>query len=545
MTGFTSARAERLGLMAWLVLGCALTGCDSAQPSAIKAAAATTRAVTRPAAPRNDSDADDEVIDPIDTQRREGSNADENDEPNENPLVAGEGRLSPAARAVDEIASEIYESLSHKSVRVVWLFDATTSAEPLRKEVVERLARNGPILDRCAKSGTDHELRWSAVAFGQQAELLLANPTLGAGALMKAVESIADDTSGVENTFAAIEKAADEWVGDGGAHDRYVFFIVVTDEVGDDADRVDEVARRLKKRSVQTYVIGPAAPFGYEGSLTPVAEVENWRLVRQGPESREVELVDVTASGRSQAAALMDSGRGPFALTYLTLETDGEFFVVHRAPEALPAGADFSPAAGVVRFDPEVIGRYLPEYVSAEEYRRLQNDNPARLALAQAAKLPNIALATDLKREFAQKDPAALKRQLDEAQRAVARLEPRLRQFYETLAAGEADRGRLPPRWRANYDLAMGRVLAARARLEGYNAMLARLKSNGTFRQPDSTRWVLTEADTFAGDSVLNKVARRAREYLERVVSEHSGTPWAWLAERELQVPMAWNWVER
>jgi hypothetical protein len=75
--------------------------------------------------------------------------------------------------------------------------------------------------------------------------------------------------------------------------------------------------------------------------------------------------------------------------------------------------------------------------------------------------------------------------------------------------------------------------------------MLAQLKSNGTFRQPDSTRWVLTEADTFAGNSVLNKLARRARGYLEGVVSEHSGTPWAWLAEQELQVPMAWNWVER
>jgi hypothetical protein len=240
----------------------------------------------------------------------------------------------------------------------------------------------------------------------------------------------------------------------------------------------------------------------------------------------------------------MDSGCGPFALTYLTRETDGHFFIVHRAAEALPAGADFSPATGVVKFAPEVVARYLPEYASAEEYRRLGNDNRARLALSQAARLPSIALATDLKREFAQKDPAALKRQLDEAQRSVARLEPRLRQFYETLAAGEADRERLPPRWQANYDLAMGRVLAARARLEGYNAMLARLKTNATFRRPESTRWVLSEADTFASDSVLNKLARRARDYLERVVSTQSGTPWAWLAERELQVPMDWNWVE-
>jgi hypothetical protein len=113
------------------------------------------------------------------------------------------------------------------------------------------------------------------------------------------------------------------------------------------------------------------------------------------------------------------------------------------------------------------------------------------------------------------------------------------------LSAGESDSDRLPPRWQANYDLALGRVLAARARLEGYNSMLARLKANSNFKNGGSTRWVLVEAATFASDSVLNKLARRARDYLERVVSAHSGTPWAWLAERELQVPMAWNWEEK
>ncbi|HWB11830.1 MAG TPA: vWA domain-containing protein [Pirellulales bacterium] len=541
----TVARVERLASIAWFVLGCALVGCDSTQPATVRAAA-TKPIVSRPSVHPRTKEPENEFLEPADTERTDDATAGETETANENLFSGSEAGLSPTARAVDEIASEIYESLSLKPVLVVWLVDATTSAATLRQEVTKRLEGDGAILDEYANSGqrARHELHWLAVAFGQKTELLLPNPTADTRAFVKAIASIPEDTSGVENTFAAIEKAADAWVPERGARDRYVFFVVVTDEVGDDADRVDAVAALLKKRTVQTYVIGPAASFGYEGALTPVVEVENWRLVRQGPESREVELVDVTASARSQAAALMDSGCGPFALTYLTRETDGEFFIVHRAPQVLPTGVNFSPAVDVVRFDPEVVARYLPEYVSAEAYRRLQNDNRARLALNQAAKLPSIALAADLKREFAQKDPAALKRQLDEAQRTVARLEPRLRQFYETLAAGETDRARLSPRWQANYDLALGRVLATRARLEGYNAMLARLKTNGTFQNRESTRWVLTEAATFASDSTLNKLARCARDYLERVVSAHSGTPWAWLAERELEVPMAWNWVE-
>lgn len=535
-------------MIVWLTLCCAMLGCDTVEVAAVRVAPAKAKPLTAATTPaQTAAEPDDEVLDPIEAEQEQGDDRQESEGMSGNPFLANATGLSSAKRAVDEIASEIYESISLKPVLVVWLFDATSSAQTMRQEVVARLEQDCRVFGEAMKSGhvPAHELHWSAIAFGQKPEMLLPEPTTDSGALIEAVKSILEDNSGMENTFSAIDKAADEFVPHGVGRERYVFFIIVSDEMGDDADRVDAVASRLKKLAVQCYAIGPAAPFGYEGSLTPVAEVENWRQKRQGPESRELELVDVTASGRSQAAALMDSGCGPFALTYLTLQTGGRFFIVHQQPDALRAGIGFSPARDIVQFDPHVVARYLPEYVSAQEYQRLQTENRARQALNQAAKLPNIALATDLKREFAQTDPAALKRQLDEAQRAVARLEPRLRQFYDTLAPGENDRERLPPRWQATYDLAMGRVLAARARLEGYNSMLARLKSNNTFRQATSTRWVLTESETFASDSVLNKLTRRAHDYLERVVSVHSGTPWAWLAEQELQVPMAWNWEEK
>jgi hypothetical protein len=33
--------------------------------------------------------------------------------------------------------------------------------------------------------------------------------------------------------------------------------------------------------------------------------------------------------------------------------------------------------------------------------------------------------------------------------------------------------------------------------------------------------------------------------YLNRVIKEHPGTPWAYLAHRELTTPLGWKWTER
>jgi hypothetical protein len=92
---------------------------------------------------------------------------------------------------------------------------------------------------------------------------------------------------------------------------------------------------------------------------------------------------------------------------------------------------------------------------------------------------------------------------------------------------------------------AMGQVLAAKARLDGYNAMLATLKQGKAFANPDSTRWALEPADDIPVGSALDKMAKNSRIYLRRVVEEHKGTPWAAIAERELRVPAGWKFVEK
>ena len=75
--------------------------------------------------------------------------------------------------------------------------------------------------------------------------------------------------------------------------------------------------------------------------------------------------------------------------------------------------------------------------------------------------------------------------------------------------------------------------------------MLAELKRGKNFENPGSSTWELTTSEVTEATSALKKLGEKAKMYLERVVAEHPGTPWAKLAERELQTPFGWKWTER
>ena len=107
--------------------------------------------------------------------------------------------------------------------------------------------------------------------------------------------------------------------------------------------------------------------------------------------------------------------------------------------------------------------------------------------------------------------------------------------------AGREDENSL--RWQANYDLAMGRVLATYVRTEAYNQMLAAAKRGLKLNDPkrDNT-FTLVPADEITVGSQLDKARIKANEYLQRVVDKHEGTPWAHLAQRELETPIGWKW---
>ena len=163
----------------------------------------------------------------------------------------------------------------------------------------------------------------------------------------------------------------------------------------------------------------------------------------------------------------------------------------------------------------------------------------------EAALLPQVSVIKLNTLNVDASDEVKKQRTLADVQKPAAKLLPPIDKLLDTLRAGEADEPKLTePRWKAGYDLAYGRALAAKARCQGYDDMVATLKTE-KFKSDKSSTWILEPSDDPTGISVDDKMAIKARDYLNRVIKEHPNTPWASAAERELSSPIGWKRLEQ
>ena len=336
------------------------------------------------------------------------------------------------------------------------------------------------------------------------------------------------------------------------------------DEDADDEDKLDSRIAACRMHGAPVYVVGAPAPFGRRNIEFKYVDPDpnfdqsvQWLPVRSGPESFLPEMVNMGFIGFERRDAdlyRMDSGFGPYCLTRLCYETGGIFFSVHAARPESAEG--FVPSASTPAmsarlnyfFDPSIMRSYMPDYLPVNEYVKKISANKAKQQLVRTAEM-SMVMPMDRPQLVFDRNPdneAALKRTLDEAQKKAAILEPELNMLYSTLKQGEADRPKITePRWQANFDLAMARILAAKVRTEGYNFMLARAKGGLKYDNPKTNLLELQASDDVTWSSQHKKMADQARELLQRVAHDHSGTPWAKLAEEELQHPIGWRWVAR
>ena len=470
-----------------------------------------------------------------------------------------------AAGAIDRITHEILQSLQQRRTLVVWLFDQSGSLDRTRQEIYERFDRIYQELSVVQDAGhesfkrhADKPLLSAVVQFGQQCEILTEQPTDDVATLKKAIQAVKNDPSGVENVFQSIGLCVDRFQKyRTELPRRNVLFVVVSDEVGDDERELDRCVAKCRRMEIPVYVIGVPAPFGRTELQIKFVDPDpnfdqsvQWIPVRQGPETIYPERLKLGFTpGRNNDLEELDSGFGPFALTRLCYETGGIYFAVHAnnaaAARAVDRGDTPVMSARIQHFfDPGIMRRYRPDYKPIQEYERLLNENLARRSLVEAAQFSWVSPMESPTLRFPKENEGALKALLDEAQKTAAKLEPKIDQLYLILAKGEKDRDKLTePRWQAGYDLAMGRVCAVKVRTEGYNNMLALLKNGRNFQNDKSDTWELGPADHFEG-TALQKLAEKAKVYLQRVVDEHPGTPWALIAERELATPLGWQWQE-
>ncbi len=459
----------------------------------------------------------------------------------------------------------VSDSVEFAPTLVVWLVDISPSAMQWGSEIHSDVRQFYTLAVPQLNSAQPDRLQSVLITIGRQAEEVVprtSDPQL----MVRALDALRMEASGQEVTFQAVRAALQSYLSVRREERREVLLVIITDEAGDDWKQVDALTEEPRKYALPIYVVGVPAPFGRLAALDPSVEAgsersaaadppatttshDAWRPIRQGPESRYLERIALAFDGFDSGLELLDSGFGPFALQRLCQESGGELLAVRRPGERSysPTASRRSwPTADIVPYDRHVMRRYAPDMVDEAGYQQLLSQNRACLALHQAAQLPPAEILRNPELHFVKRDEADLKNRLDRAQQAAAKVAPAVDQLYEILAEGAADAERLTsPRWRAGFELALGRVCAAKARIDGYNSMLAALKRGKAFEKADSTTWVLQRSDKTRSSSALENLAERARTLLRRVAEEHQGTPWAQLAAHELETPLGWEWTEQ
>ena len=485
----------------------------------------------------------------------------------------GDG-ASSATGAVDRLTQEILFSLEERATTVVWVFDQSASLIQQRAEIVQRfdrIYRELGMIDEqghsAFKNKGDSPLLTQVVAFGQGYSVL-CKPTADVAAVKASIEGIKTDSSGIENVMTAVTKTAELRRSDREVDratrepKRNIKIIVVTDEAGDDVQQLGKAIQICNRLQIPIYVIGVPAPFGRPETevkwVDPDPEFDQtpqWAIVSQGPESIAGERLHLDFGGDFRDLDMIDSGFGPFHLTRLCYETGGIYFAVHpnrTEPGRRIRSRETKSYSAYLRyfFDPVIMKKYKPDYVSNQKYWEDVQESPSRRALVEAANYTTSGDLSSPRLRFEKNDEARFNRDVTQAQRNAALIEPPLNRLYGMLRAGEGGReSEESLRWQAGFDLAMGRAIAAKLRAETYNGMLALVKTQKKFSpavngNPQNNTWVLKPANTTETGSQHRKLLEKATMYLKRVVEKHPGTPWAMLAERELAIPIGWEWVE-
>ncbi|MDF1840637.1 MAG: VWA domain-containing protein [Rubripirellula sp.] len=488
-------------------------------------------------------------------------------------LIDQKGKVGEGAEgangAVDRITFEILQSLEERPTLVVWLFDQSGSLNRQRQEIRDRFDRIYTELGIAEESGAegfkktnnDAPLLTSVIGFGSGVTLYTTDPTDNLADIKSIVNNIDVDGTGEEMVFNAVNSAAEEYKslrrsrGSQGPQ-RNVLFVVVTDERGDDANMLESSITTCRKWGIPVYVVGVPAPFGREHTLVKYVDPDpkfdqspQWAQVDQGPETFLPERVQVGFTGDFQEEPVIDSGFGPYALTRLCYETGGIYFTVHpnrNVNRRVRRGEIDEYASNLSYFfDPIAMSRYRPDYLSPQDYVSMVKASPLRQALVTAAQMKPATGITRPQTRFVRRAEPQLVGDLTTAQQAAAKLEPTLARMAQTLSPGiEARDSEESPRWKAGFDLAMGRVLAQKVRTETYNAMLAKAKRGMKFKEEKNNTWILDPSDDISVGSKWKTEANRARDLLQSVVEDHKGTPWALLAQRELETPIGWTWKE-
>lgn len=455
---------------------------------------------------------------------------------------AGAEYVGGVEGAVDRLAVEIHNRLKNGPTLVTWLFDASKSLSIERERLSEQVENVYKHVAQIDSDGlaSDDALLTLVIGFGEKITPVTDEPISDPKEIASAIRQVADDVSGLENTFQTTGLVSQRYGRFEKNGRRYqTLIIVVTDEVGDDETSLEEAISIANRNRTPVYVMGSPALFGRTMGKMDYRDPKTGAVypgldVRQGPESVMPEQIQIPFWYPQQNPGQpMSSGFGPYALSRLAAQTGGIYFISRDAP-------------GWREFRGDHLREYRPELGTRADYEKGLAQWPLRRALVQASAATDRTTQGAPGLVFPPVEDENFNRNMLQQQSQAAQWSYLVEAALVPIEKAAAARDREPSRrWRAHYDLMRGRLLALRVRCVEYNSACAKLRKDlPKFANPASNAWRLEPSAEIVSGEKAKSAAVEAEKFLKKVVEEHPNTPWADLASRELAAPLGFKWVE-
>ena len=424
----------------------------------------------------------------------------------------------------------------------MWAFDASGSLLAERQRLskhIETVYTHIHQLDKNRLSD-DSGLLTMVVSFGQERRALLPKPTAERSEIIEAIQKVPLDRSGVETTFTAVSEIVNRWGRFKDANTRVyrTMVIVVTDEIGDDEDYLEDTITHAQRDKVPVYVLGSQAVFGRVYGYVDYVDPKTKHVfrdvqVKQGPESVMLEQIRLPFWYGGQQYDIVEAGFGPYALSRLATATGGIYFVTRFDSRRMG-------------FDPARMQEYRPDWDRKVDYEKRIAESPLRRAVLNAAQITQQKLPGMPSLSFPPADTPEFKEVMAVnqgiAERTAYTVDEALAPINSVAKLRDRETSR---RWQAHYDLIRGRLLAMKVRCYEYNYACARMKKNPPkFSSAKFNAWRLIPDCQILYSEKAADVAREAQAILRHVIDDHPTTPWAPLAEREVKDPMGFKWAE-
>jgi hypothetical protein len=454
--------------------------------------------------------------------------------------VAGDVTFTPGdiGEALDQIAREILRHLEQHALTIVWMFDESGSMRDDQQAIKSKFGRITRELqlhvdgDKKAAAALTHVV----VGFGEGVHFDLPRPTPDTEQVGKAIDRLRVDESGVENTCRAITAVINRYANLI-TKERRLILVIATDESGDDGSYVEEARQAAVSRNVPIYVMGRQSMFG-KSSVTlpykdPLTGDTYYPTIRRGPETAGLEQLQYDGlHGRWDE---QPSGFAPYELARLTKDTGGIYFL-------LPSEESLRATRREKAYSMATLKEYVPDYESRAAYNARATRSPLRRTLFEVV---NETKEYGFRYRF----PIEPNAMMEAISRELPKVTPRLESLIlieRRLRALEGDRDREPEkRWQAHYDLMLAQIVAYQIKAYEYRAALQEMVRLNQSRQLIPSRqpipgqlvveWELAHSpDSKASPEDTAAKRAEATRLLKLVIERHPKTPWADLAQDEL-----------